>query len=113
MIADKIYVGQIEGQVRRLTQNASAKKQVALYVDQMSELTQFGSHKDKDSSVLDQLWPEFESRRMFMVSETTQSGLQELVRKYPNLPTTMKVIVMQPAAESEAIDLAEQFLEHV
>lgn len=113
LIADKIYVGEIEGQVRRLSQNASVKKHVALYVDQMSELGQFGQTKSKDSSVLDQLWPELENNNVFLVSESTQSGLQALIRKYPTLPTVMKVVVMEPAGEVETRDLAEHLLGHL
>jgi ATP-dependent Clp protease ATP-binding subunit ClpC len=113
LVADKIYIGEIEGQVRRLSQNASVKKRVALYVEDLPELGDFGRSMKKDSSILDQLWPSFESHKMFMVSETTASGLQALIRKHPTLPTIMKVMHMQPVAEAEASDLAVHLLEHL
>jgi len=113
LVADKIYIGEIEGQVRRLSENASVKKRVALYVEDLPELGDFGRSMKKDSSILDQLWPSFESHQMFMVSETTASGLQALIRKHPTLPTVMKVVHMQPVAEAEASDLAVHLLEHL
>ena len=113
IIADKIYIGQIEGQIRKLAQNANAKKRVALYVDRISELSEFGQTRDNDNSVLAQLWPEIESRRMFLVTETSRNGLQALLRKYPSLPTVLKVVTMRAVDEAEAGDLAEELLDHL
>ncbi len=111
LIADKKYVGEIEGQVRKLALNASRAKQVALYVEQMTELGEFGHTSNKNNSVLDQLWPEIEGGGLFLVSETTSSGLQSLVRMFPTLATVMKVIIMQPVHESEAGEMAVNLLD--
>lgn len=113
IIADKIYIGQIEGQIRQLAQNASVAKRVALYVDRMSELSEFGRSKSNDNSVLDQLWSKIESRKVFLVSETTPKGLQSLIRKYPALPTAMKIVHMQAVDEAEAGRMAEDLLDYL
>jgi ATP-dependent Clp protease ATP-binding subunit ClpC len=113
IIAGKKYVGEIEEQVRSLANNATTAKRVAMFVDRMGELGEFGRYKGKDNSVLDQLWPEIESRKMFLVSETTPSGLQALARKHPSLPTVLKIMQMQAVNEDQAGDLAEQLFHHL
>ncbi|MEO1202764.1 MAG: AAA family ATPase [Pseudomonadota bacterium] len=113
IIADKVYVGEIEGQVRRLANNANVAKRIAVYIDTFAELSDLGVTKSNSSSVLDQLWPEIESRRMFFVSEASPSGLQALIRRRPSLPTALKVIQMQSVEQDVAEDLAGQLLRHL
>lgn len=113
MIADKIFIGEIEGQVRRLSQNATVSKRVAVYVDRLNELDEFGRHRDKNNSVLDQLWPMLESHDMFFVSETTPAGLQALLRRFPSLPAVLKVVTMEPASEAATATMAHSFLDLV
>ena len=111
IVADKVYVGEIEGQVRKLSNNATVAKRVAVYVDRLNELDEFGRHKGKDSSVLDQLWPMIESQEMFLVSETTSSGLQAMLRRFPSLPTVMKIMKMEAATESATAEIANALLD--
>ena len=113
LIADKVYIGQIEGQVKKLVANASSSKRVVLYIDRLAELSEFGRTSKSDSSILDQLWPSLESRTMFMITETTPSGLQAMVRRYPSLPTVFKVVQMQAVDEGEASKLAGDLLDHL
>lgn len=113
LIADKQYVGQIEGQVRRLVRNASARKKVAVYIDDISQLRQLGRYKGKDSSILDQLWPSIESHKFLLIAETTASGLQALIQDHPSLPTAVKVVKINPIQESEAANIALQFIAHI
>ena len=111
IIADKVYIGEIEGQVRKLSKNATVAKRVAVYVDRLSELDEFGRHNKKNSSVLDQLWPMIESRDMFFVSEMTPSSLQALLRRFPTLQTVMKIVRLEPATEDATTDMAESLLD--
>ena len=111
LIADKIYIGEIEGQVRRLGSNATVAKRVVVYVERLEELDELGRHKNKSNSVLDQLWPMINSNEMFFVSETTQNGLQTLLKRFPMLPTVMKVVNMQPETESATAEMADAYLD--
>ena len=111
IVADKIYIGEIEGQVRRLSDNATVGKRIAVYVDRLHELDEFGRYKGKSSSVLDQLWPSIESRDMFFVSETTQAGLQALLKRFPSLPTAMKIVTMNPESESATESMVGAYLD--
>lgn len=113
IIADKVYVGQIEGQVRKLAKNATVAKRVAVYVDRLNELDDFGRHKNKNSSVLDQLWPMIESHDMLFVSETTPGGLQAMLKRFPSLPTALKIIKMEPASEAATAEMANSLLDLV
>ena len=113
LIADKAYVGQIEGQIRRLVENATTRKKVVLYIESMAEIRQLGRYKGHDSSILDQLWPSIESRKILLVGETTQPGLQALLRDQPSLATTMRVATVNPASEAETVDVASMLLSHL
>ena len=111
MIADKKYVGEIEGQIQKLSENATAAKHVAVYIDRLEELDQFGRHVNKSTSVLDQLWPMIESGKLFFVSETTPAGLQTLLKRFPTLPTALKIIKLNAADENTTSAMAEALLE--
>ncbi len=111
IVADKKYVGEIEGQIRRLVQNATVAKRIAVFVDRLTELDEFGRTTGKDNSLLDQLWPAIEGQEMFFVSETTPAGLQALLKRFPTLPTTFKVVKMNPASESDTAKIAGSLLE--
>ncbi len=113
IIADKIYIGQVEGQIKKLTKNASAAKRVTLYVDRMGDLADYGRTSKNDSSVLDQLWPSIENRTVFMLTETSQSGLQAMARKYPSLATVFRIVNMQAVDETEARTMAGDLLAHL
>ncbi len=113
LIADKKYVGEIESQIRKLASNAAVKKRVVLFVENMSELNQLGKYKGKDNSILDQLWPHIESRKVLLIAETTENGFQALMQSIPSLPTAMNVLKMQATAEGETAKLAAQLLHHL
>ena len=113
IIADKSYVGEIEGQIRRLAENATTRKKVVLYVDRIQELAEFGRHKMNSTSLLDQLWPDIERGNVFLVSETTSDGLQRIARGIPNLLSVAKVVQLQAVGEAEAADLSEALLKHL
>ncbi|MDJ0911755.1 MAG: AAA family ATPase [Woeseiaceae bacterium] len=110
MVADKKYIGEIEGQVRRLVDNASVAKKIVVFVDRLNELHEFGRSSSNQNSVLDQLWPDIEAGRVVVIGETSANGLQTLMRSFPSLSTTMKVVVMNPADEAETSQLAGHLL---
>lgn len=113
IIADKVYIGQIEGQVRKLSANATVAKHVAVYVNRLNEMDEFGRHKNKDSSILDQLWPMIENHDMFFVSEATPGGLQAMVKRFPSLPALLKIVKMEPASESATAEMTNSLLDLV
>ena len=113
LIADQTYIGQIEGQVRRLSGNATVSKKVAVFVENLSELRQLGRHKRNDSSVLDQLWPDIAARRVLLIGESTPTGLQALLKDHPSLPTAMRVVNIEAAREGETAQIATKLLKHL
>jgi SpoVK/Ycf46/Vps4 family AAA+-type ATPase len=113
LIAGKKYIGEIEGQVKNLLRNATVDKKIALYIDRFAELGDYGRSSSNDASVLDQIWPELESGRMLLIGESTPQGLQVLMRRYPSLPTTLKVMPLGPADEQTTRRIAGQLLEHL
>ena len=113
LIADKIYIGQIEGQIRRLAENAAVSKRVAVYVENISEFRQLGRYKGNNNSVLDQLWPHIEGRKVMIIGETTPSELQTLIREHPALKTVVKVATMNPLGEAETSRMAGELLAQI
>ena len=111
LIADKAYVGQIEGQIQKLAKNASVSKKIAVYIENMSEIRQLGRYTGNDNSVLDQLWPNIQSRTLFLIGETTPAGLRALKGDQPSLPTVTKVTTIEPAHEGETAAIATRLLE--
>lgn len=110
LIADKFYIGQIEGQVQKLVAATQRSKHIAVYIDRLQELATIGRARSDDDSLLDQLWPHLETHEIFLVSEATPQAYQALLRKYPSLAIVMKVIQVQPMSERESISLANDFV---
>lgn len=111
LIADQSYVGEIEGQLRRLAENATVHKKVVMLVDRMAELDSVGRTKGNPDSVLDQLWPDIEGGRIVLLSESTPSALQAIQVRYPTLSNAVLLLVMRPSPEEEARTLARRLLD--
>ncbi|MEO0617204.1 MAG: AAA family ATPase [Pseudomonadota bacterium] len=110
LIADRKYIGEIEGQIKRLVENAAVSKRIAIFVNNLRELHELGRTSGKNASILDQLWPAIEQRQIVLIGEATPAGLQRLVRSFPSLSTRVRVLTMQPSTEVEAAKLANQLL---
>ena len=111
IIADKVYIGEIEGQAKKLSEKATVAKRVAIVVDRLAELSELGRTKRNDNSVLDYLWPHIENRKIFLIGEATPSSLQVLLRRHPSMATAMKVVKMEPCSEATSEHLAHELLD--
>ena len=111
LIADKKYIGEIEGQVRKVARNATVEKKVAIFVENISEFGLVGRHKNNNQSVLDQLWEEIVVRQVFLIGETTPTGMQAMLKDHPTLSTIWRVIQLRAATEEETSELARQLLD--
>ncbi|MDX1648029.1 MAG: AAA family ATPase [Longimicrobiales bacterium] len=111
LLAGTRFVGDIETRVDQLRRNASVEKRVALYVDRLVELATAGKSVQRPVSVLDHLWPHVKGRQIFLVSEASPEAYQTLERRFPQLPSVMKVIRIPPATDDECKRLLTSLLE--
>ncbi|MEM1176396.1 MAG: AAA family ATPase [Pseudomonadota bacterium] len=110
LIADKKYIGEIEGQVKKIRQKATVQRKVAIFVENMPEFGLVGRHKNSDQSVLDQLWPQIVAREVLLVGEATPTGLQVLLQSQPSFSTVWRVVQLRAATERETRELAIELL---
>ncbi|MEM9386713.1 MAG: AAA family ATPase [Pseudomonadota bacterium] len=110
LVADKSYIGQIEGVVQRVVEKATVRARVALFVDRMHELSSAGTYRNHPQGVLDALLPALEQGTVFLVGETGTRAWQQLLKQRPALPTALEALMVDPATDRETTALVSAYL---
>lgn len=113
VMADQIYIGQIEGRVRELVAELDTRKRVAWYVMDLLQLAESGTHRGQSASILDQILPAVAAGRLVILGEMTPAGLSRLLQLRPSARSLLEVCRMHPMAEEEAATLAAAVLERI
>jgi ATP-dependent Clp protease ATP-binding subunit ClpC len=110
ILAGTRYVGDIETRVDQLRRNANVAKEVALFVDELTEMATAGRTRERPVGVLDLVWPLVKGQEVFLVSELTPGAYEALQRQHPGLPVATKVIRVEPMDEPQTTELAKALL---
>ena len=78
LMADQIYIGQLEGRIGQLVQELSASKRVAWYIADFMQLAMSGTHKGQAASILDQIFSAVSSGRLMVLGEASPQGMTKL-----------------------------------
>ena len=100
--ADQVYIGQLEGRIRRLVDELDARKRVAWYAPEILQLAQSGTHAGQSASILDQILPAIAAGRLVLLGETTHAGATRLFQLRPALRSHVEVYRLEPMSETAA-----------
>ena len=106
LMADQIYIGQLEGRIRRVIEELDARKRIAWFVRDLGQIAESGTHKGQSATILDQILPAIAAGRLAIIGETTPAGVSRLFQLRPSLRSLMEVCRLQPMSEADAADLA-------
>ena len=106
LMADQMYVGQLEGRIQRLLEELDARKRLVWFVRDLVQIAESGTHKGQSASILDQLLPAIATGRLMIIGEATPAGLSRLFQLRPSLRSLLEVCRLQPMNEGEAAALA-------
>ncbi len=105
LMAGQTYFGQLEERIRKLVAELDAKKHVAWYVSDLSQIAESGTHQGQKASILDQIMPAITSGRLVILAEATPSGVSRLLQQRPSIRSLLEVFRLEPMGEGEARDL--------
>ncbi len=106
LMADQMYIGQLEGRIRRVIGELDARKRLAWFVRDLVQIAESGTHRGQSASILDQILPAIAAGRLVIIGEATPAGLSRLFQLRPSLRSLIEVCRLQPMNENEAAALA-------
>jgi ATP-dependent Clp protease ATP-binding subunit ClpC len=109
LMAGQIYVGELEGRVRRIIDELSTGKRVVWFVPSLLQMATSGAHRGQAATILDQVLPSLIAGRLVMMSECTPSGLTVLQQRWPILRTCMEVLRLPPITRHAIAPIAQEF----
>jgi ATP-dependent Clp protease ATP-binding subunit ClpC len=112
LMAGQIYIGELEGRVRRIVDELSIGKRVAWFVPSLLQMTS-GAHRGQTATILDQVLPAVIAGRLVLLSECTPSGLTVLQQRWPILRTCMEVLRLPPITRQAIAPIAQEFAARV
>ena len=111
--ADQMYVGQLEGRLRKLVEALHPRKKVVWFVSDFGQIATSGTHQGQSATILDQLLPAIASGQLVLIAEATQATATRLFQARPSLRTLIEVLALQPMTEADTLALAGQVAERV
>ncbi|HWX26802.1 MAG TPA: AAA family ATPase [Steroidobacteraceae bacterium] len=113
LMAGQIYIGELEGRVRRIVDELSIGKRVVWFVPSLLQLATSGAYRGQTATILDQVLPAMIAGRLVLLSECTPSGLTVLQQRWPVLRTCMEVLRLPPITRQAIAPIAQEFAARV
>ncbi len=116
LMADQIYIGQLEGRIRKVVEALHARRKLVWYVHDLVQMAASGTHQGQSASILDQILPAISAGNLIIIGETTQAAATRLFQFRPSLRSLIEVVPLQRMDEAEAstlaTDVARRVTEH-
>lgn len=106
LMAGQIYIGELEGRIRRAVAELDAGKHVAWCVGDILQLAGSGTHRGQSASILDQIAQAMSAGRLVVLAEANPEGAVRLFQSIPGLRSEMEVVRLQPFSEADLAGLA-------
>jgi len=109
LMAGQIYIGELEGRVRRIVDELAIGKRVVWFVPSLLQLATSGAHRGQTATILDQVLPALIAGRLVLLSECTPSALTVLQQRWPILRTCMEILRLAPVTREVIAPIAQEF----
>ncbi|GGF24692.1 hypothetical protein GCM10011611_33430 [Aliidongia dinghuensis] len=106
LMADQIYIGQLEGRIRKVIESLHARRKLAWYVQDLGQMADSGTHKGQSASILDQILPAIAASNLVIIGESSQAAATRLFQARPSLRSLMEILPLEPMDEAETAALA-------
>jgi ATP-dependent Clp protease ATP-binding subunit ClpC len=109
--ADQIYIGQLEGRLRRVIDELAKGYRMISYIPDIVQLALSGTHSGQSATMLDKIMPAIGAGRLVVWAEATPKGIARLVRLKPLLRGLFETITLEPLSPTEALSLARDVID--
>ena len=113
LMANQMYIGQLEGRIRQLIAELDARKQVAWYVTDLLQLAESGTDRGQSASILDQIMPAVVAGRLVILGEATPAGLSRLLQLRPSARSLIEICRLPDMTELQAAALAGEIAKRI
>ena len=113
LMADQMYIGQLEGRIRKLIDSLHAKRRIVWYVRDLGQIANSGTHQGQSASILDQILPAVASGNLIIIGETNEAAASRLTQSRPSLRSVMEILSLQPMTVDETLVLAKRVGERI
>jgi ATP-dependent Clp protease ATP-binding subunit ClpC len=111
--ADQVYIGELEGRIRRVIAELSDAHHMIWYVPDIVQLAMSGRHQGQSATMLDQIIPAISSGRLIVWCEASSRGAARLMQLNPSLRGLFETVTLEPMAPAETLSLAQDVLSEV
>lgn len=108
LMADQIYIGQLEGRIRKVVEAVQAQRNVLWYVPDLAYLAASGTHSGQAASILDQILPDISAGRLIIIGETSQAAATRLFRTRSALRSLLEVVALKAMSGEETASLVSE-----
>lgn len=112
LMADQMYIGQLEGRVRQLVAAVHSRRKIAWFAGDLWQLASSGTHQGQAASILDQIMPAVVAGDLVLIGECSQTTAARLFQSRPSLRSVIETIPLEAmtAGETEtlALDLGQR-----
>ncbi len=105
--AGQLFVGQLEGRVRRTVEELGISKKLVWYIPDILQTALSGRHQGQSASILDQILPAITAGRLIVWTEASAASTSRLLRLYPVLRGSLELCRLEPVDQDEARKLAQ------
>jgi ATP-dependent Clp protease ATP-binding subunit ClpC len=106
LMADQMYIGQLEGRIQKLLETISGKRRVLWLIPRFHDLVLAGQHTKNETGILDLILPHIDSGSIRVAGELTSEAHQKLVERKPRVGSAMTSVRVEPASAAATTELA-------
>lgn len=108
LMADQIYIGQLEGRIRKVVEAVQARRKVLWYVPDLAQIASSGTHEGQSASIVDQVFPDVAAGKLIIIGEASQAAATRLFQKRPSMRSLIEVVALLPMDDEQTASLATQ-----
>lgn len=109
VVANQVYIGELEGRVQKMLQVLSGRRKVLWVVPAFHELMWTGRHQHNPNSVLDLVQPAIDRGDLLVAGETDPEAYERLLLSRPRLRSILEALVLEPYDDTETLALAREW----
>jgi ATP-dependent Clp protease ATP-binding subunit ClpC len=106
LMADQMYIGQLEGRIQKLLESISGKRRVLWLIPRFHDLALAGQHNKSDTGILDLILPHIDSGSITVAGGLSTEAHLKLVERKPRVGTAMTALRVEPTSAAATIELA-------
>jgi ATP-dependent Clp protease ATP-binding subunit ClpC len=105
--AGQIYIGELEGRIRRALEELDSARKIIWYVPDPLQLALSGTHSGQSATILDQILPAIAQGRLLIWTEAAPKSTVRLLQLRPALRRIVEVVRIEPMSAADTRGLAQ------